>query len=416
MEQNDLLPITPTLQGSINNLDATFHEGSVNPYVRGEFSPNYVTFSASVGGKLYTGDVLLSGGSIVDGKANGSNFNRLGDKIVAGSELLLTSGDKNHALSLSFDKEVDLSGNSKLAVLKKANDAVANLNEELSDIKVYQQRTLSNLDMTKVEGTILDGIKKDGIRVAGSDFANDGSFKNISQFKFDSKNNQLSVTMDGRKYSQVLSNSVITGGLGESYDAAHRTIRGGIDTTIKLTNDQDDSFISMNLYGINNINLSNEKRANDFVNTLNDLFGSHGNDGLSFQVGSTLNDTVAVTFQNISPDSLYRNSNGEVHTENNILTKEAAIKSFGTVENGLEYLKSQIASVGAVTNQFISVDKKLNSVIDSMGDAMSNLMHIAVPDAAAQYASESLKLQAATTAHGYHNTVLKDLVSNILRG
>lgn len=416
LEQHNLLPITPTLQGSMSNLDATFHEGAVNPYIRGEFNPNYVTFSASVGGKLYTGNVVLSGGSIVDGKASGNNYNRLGDKIVPGSELLLTAGDKTHAIKLSFDKEVDLSGNNKLATMRKLSDAVANLNEELSDIKIYQQRTLSNLDMTKVEGTVLDGLKKDGIRVAGSDFANDGSFKNISQFRFNAKNNELSVMMDGRKYSQVLSNSVITGGLGERYDTGHKTIRGGVDTTMKLTNSDDDGFLSVNLYGVNNINLSNEKRANDFVKTLNDLFGSHGTDGLSFQVGATLNDTVSVTFQNISPEALYRTSNGDVHSENNILTKDAAIKSFETVENGLEYLKSQIASVGAVTNQFISVDKKLNSVIDSMGDAVSNLMHIAVPDAAAQYASESLKLQAATTAHGYHNTVVKDLVTNVLRG
>ena len=416
LEQDMLLPITSTLQGSINNLDAVFNEGSVNSHVKGQFSPNHATFSANIGGKLYSGDVMLSGGSITDGKASGTNYNRLGDKIVAGSEITLTSGDKSHAVSLSFDKEVDLSGKTKLAVLKKLSDAVANMNEELSDIKIYQQRTLSNIDVSKAESTVLEGLNKENIRVAGADFAADGSFKNISQFKFDGKSNKLSVTMGGREYSQVFSNSVVAGGLGERYDTAHKTIRGGIDTTIKLTNDQADDFLSINLYGVANVNLSNDKRSTDFVNVLNKVFSSEGNDGLSFQVGATLNDTVGVTFQDISTAALYRDNNGAVHANNNILTKGAAVKSFEAVEHGLDYLKSQIASTGAVTNQFINVDKKLGSVIDSMGDAVSNLLHISVPDAAAQYASESLKLQAATTAHGYHNSVVKDLVTSVLRG
>ncbi|MBQ4875052.1 MAG: hypothetical protein HRK26_02920 [Rickettsiaceae bacterium H1] len=133
-------------------------------------------------------------------------------------------------------------------------------------------------------------------------------------------------------------------------------------------------------------------------------------------MGTNLDDMITVNFKDIGLEALYRDDKGSFHTKNNISSKESAEKSFEAIENALEHLKSEIAIVGSATNQFISVDKKLSGVIDSMSEAISNLMNISLPEAAADYAAESLKLQAATTAHNYHNTIVKDLVSSILRG
>ncbi|MBQ4875053.1 MAG: hypothetical protein HRK26_02925 [Rickettsiaceae bacterium H1] len=177
IKQGLKLPITETLQGSITNLNGVFHEGSVHKHVKGKFEANNVTFSANIGGKVYTGNVSLSSGSILDGKAQGTNYNRLGDTISAGTKIVLSGDDKSHAVALSVNKDIDLSGKTKLEVLNKLNAAIIDMSNELSKIEIYQKRNLSNINEAEVDGTVLQGIKQNNIYIAGANFANDGNFK-----------------------------------------------------------------------------------------------------------------------------------------------------------------------------------------------------------------------------------------------
>ncbi len=416
VEQNPNLPITQTLQGAITNFEGVFHEGSVDEHEVGKFEANYVTFSANIGGKVYTSDVVLSGGSITDGQASGSNYNKLGDRISTDSQIVLTANDRSHAVAFSLDQDVDLSGHSKLEVVSKLKKAVADISVELSNASIYQIREVANVDTTKAETTVLEGIRQENIHVAGASFAWSGEYKSLSGFSYDTHNNSLSVNIDGIEYSQVLSDIEAAGGLGDRFDVAHSVIKGGGKTTLILTNSEADDFLSINLQNVKDIDLSTEARANSFVDALNALFSSEGNSGLSFQIGSNTSDKISVILNDIGVNALYRDDEGNVHTDNNILTKEAAIKSSEVLKNALNYLNLEIASVGSVTNQLISIENKLDSIIDSMSDSISHLENISIADASSDYAAQSVKLQAATTAHTHHTSTVRDLVNGILRG
>lgn len=407
---DDSTVIPNDLQGKISNLQAIFHEGTVNT---DGLKPNYVSISAKFGDNIYSGKLALSGGNSTGGRPSGSNYNKLGDKISAGSTISLHAEDRSTAIELTVDNNgIDLSGMTKAEVTKKLNKAFAQMESGLADIAIQQSRVIANVDEKAAVGTMLDGVKKDNTHITGSDFQKDGKFGSISSFKVDSENNKLSVKINDTEYSQVLSDKESIGGLGDRYDSAHKVILGGMDTTITLKNKSGEA-LSINLQGVRDIDVMN--RALDFENALNTVFGSNSSSGLSFQVGTRIEDAVTLTFQDIGGDALYKDANGNVNTNTNIATKDSALEAFSTIESALFYLRSQIANNGSAVNKLKNVENNINAVIESLSDAHADLIYISTPEAVAEQAANSVKATASANAFVMNNNLLRDIIGTIVR-
>ncbi len=412
--------ITSTLQGRITDISATFQEGKVGNSQDEFFSPNSVHFTANIGGKTYSGDVLLTGGSVdSSNNANGTNYNKLGHLLTPESQISLKSDDGTHSVNLYLDSQgIELSGKTKHEINQQLAVIASKMETDLSNIQINQKREIAGFDSMSTIGTVLNGIKNENVHIQSADFARNGEIGTIGKFQVDNQNNRISVKINGQEHSQILSESNVSGGLGSSYDSTHKVIKGGLDTTLTLkttSNTNNSTELTINLQGVGNIDIGTDHAAKTLEQALNKAFGVAGDStGLSFQIGKDESEVVILNFEKATSDAVYLDKNGMSKLDLNISTKEDAQEALKITAEALDRLGKNLATIGSSRGQFGKMVANLEIVGNAMESSSGNLINIDIYEASSEQARAGLQAQAAVSALVHSNNLMKQIASTVM--
>lgn len=267
--------------------------GTIQGFSATSTGANQATLSLTVGGQTYT--------------ANISNTNSATDQTVR-----FTSEDGGF-----FD--VTLQGGQGLNVNSQADaDTFANrLDAAFSGLEFSQNR-----DVTSFNGT--GQLVGASVELQGSDFNN----LNVEDVRVNNAIGgvgSIEIDINGETYRSSV-------GLGASIGAGERI-------TLTSTSDPNKTLTFTN--GNSEIDLSTSLGAENFESALKRDLGVPGNQGASFQIGSSPQDATSLTIGDVSVDALFNGQNL------NILTAANASQAFNAIRSAQDYLTSQRADVGS---------------------------------------------------------------------
>lgn len=419
---NTVMPAS--LRGQIENFKADFVLGSSIPGNPDAFNPNKLRFTVIIGGEVYSGERELSGGSKRNGVVGGNGFNGLGNYLAGNSKVTLNSSDGSHAVLITLDdKGFKFSGelNSNVTtddISRELVGLVTSISQGLQSIKIQQRRNVSNFSDRAADLTILRGMSRENIYYQASDFTADGKGGAITGFKVDSASSKISVAIGGKIYSQVLRNAMENGGLGDKYDSANKIIKGGIDTTITLTEEEGERgekrHLTMNLQGVSDLDISTEEKANAMADALSKAFGSRESSGLRFQIGARPQDAISFNFPDVTAKAIYLDEKGE-HVTVNVLHKDDAMKAVTVVHEAMDRLREERAGIGAMQSQFETIADELKANITALKGAIAVLADIDIPAASAEYALSTIRVSASSSALMHSLTSLKEILQKVLQ-
>lgn len=143
-----------------------------------------------------------------------------------------------------------------------------------------------------------------------------------------------------------------------------------------------------------------------FINSLNTAFSRAGS-GLSFQVGSTANDTLKVSLASASSNSLFNGQGLSVST-----AEEAAI-AVSSLDIAIGKVTSLRADVGAAQSRFNFASANLESSIQNQDAARGVLLDTDVAGESTAYATSQVQLQAGIAVLAQANLLPQNLLKLI---
>lgn len=293
--------------------------GTIQGFSATSTGANQATVSLTVGGQTYT--------------ANISNTNAATDQTVR-----FTSENGGF-----FD--VTLQGGQGLNVNSQADaDTFANrLDAAFSGLEFSQNR-----DVTSFNGT--GQLVGASVELQGSDFTN----LNVEDVRVNNAIGgvgSIEIDINGETYRSSV-------GLGASIGAGERV-------TLTSTSDPNKTLTFTN--GNNEIDLSTSLGATNFEDALKRDLGVPGNQGASFQIGSTPQDATSLTIGDVSADALF---NGQ---SLNILTAADASRAFNAIRSAQDYLTSQRADVGSFQSALDYAAANVDTAIQNQEAARATL-------------------------------------------
>lgn len=412
-----------SLLGGMTGFDAVFTAGAVDSSNNQLFTANTVKFIASVGGVQYESQAItLSGGNTLGGNTvgDGSGYNGLGNRIVGGQQITFVNplDDTQPGFAITIDSDgFTLSGSSLTQVQSELKNLAEGFETSLGNggVSITQSRELSSIDIAQAGGTPLNGVSASNIKITSSDFDAAGNLGQVGQFNVDYANNTISVEIDGRNYSQVLSDPTASGGLGTRYDSVNKIILGGFDTTLTLrsTDDTADSRqLTINLQGVSNININGAANADALENVLNDVFQVGDKNALNFQVGIDSSDRITLRLDDISTQSLYKDANG-AYQDLDIGTAEGAAQASDVLDLAITLVTSARASVGALQSRFEFAQANLETSIQNQDAARGDFLDANIEEVSTEFATKQVQSQAAIAMLANTNQQLQSLLKLI---
>ena len=408
-----------SLIGDITDFDIIFSEGTTSG--TDAFTANSAVFTAKVGGVEYRSlAVNLSGGNFANSIASGAGHNGLGNQIVGGQTL--TFVNPLDATQPGFEVSLDasgytLTGTNLTEVTTELRNVATGFGTGLANggVSITQNRELSSLDSSAAQGTVLDGLLSTSISLNSSDFAIDGSHGQVEPFAIDIENNKLSVVIDGTTYSQTLSDTVANGGLGAQYDSINKVILGGFQTTLTLASENsatDSRQLTINLLGINDIQINSTAAANSLTSSLNAVFEVGDKSALSFQVGLTASDSIGIALQDARTSATFKDNNGVVQALD-IGTAEGAQLASDVIDNAINAVTSLRAVVGSLQSRFNFAASSLETGIQNTDAARGDFLDANIESESTAFAQSQVRLQASIAVLAQANQLPQNLLKLI---
>ena len=343
---------------------------------------NNVTYTLQIGNSIYVG--------------NDSNTN-------SGGTIALTNASTGSIITLG------------IATQGVANQAQANtlqdaIQADLEGGTIYQTRffatTTSGLAASNTEGTILDGL--DGASVS---FKTSSLTSNTAPVvgavsvtaETGTSDGSVSLTLGGVTYTTAAGEFDSDGGNIEA-----DTLDGGTGT-LRLykngdatTNPNDYIDIDLTDATTTGIDIDSDGAAQLLETALNSLFGVGNNGALSFQVGGSVTDTIAVSISSVKTTDIYVDDDGVGQTLD-ITTQAGAQLASEVIGNAISTVIGRRADVGAAISRFNFAASNLEVSISNQDAARGSFLDADVATESTNFATAQVKLQASVAVLAQSN-------------
>ncbi len=276
-------------------------------------------------------------------------------------------------------------------------DAIASrLNVAFTTLTFRQERQISSYNGTQgisSNGTIIGSLV--GTRVSAQ--VNDFSSLRLSDIKVTAPSGsatdaKISLLINGVSYST-------TAGLGSKL---------GANQTFRLVSEVDANQYLEFTTGNTTIDISSAANAAAVETALKDAFGAtSGSAALSFQIGSSATDTLAVSIGDATTDSLF---SGEVL---DVLSQASATRAAAVLDAALQKVTSIRADVGALQSRFNFASANIQIAVQNQDAAQSQLLDTDIASESTSYATSQVKLQAGISVLAQANQQLQALLKLI---
>jgi flagellin len=262
---------------------------------------------------------------------------------------------------------------------------------------------------------VLDGLIATSVKLTSSDFLTDGTHGQIGAFTVDADHDKISVVIDGKTYSQTLSESTLNGGLGSRYDSVNKVILGGFDTTLTLRSEDDTTDgrqLTINLLNVGDIQINSTASAQSLQSALNGVFNVGNKSALNFQVGLTSADSISVALKDARTTAIYKDNDGVTHTLD-ITTAEGAQLASDVLDNAIKALVTLRSTVGAFQSRFGFAAANLQTGIQNTDAARGDLLDANIEQESTDFAQAQVRLQASIAVLAQANQLPQNLLKLI---
>ncbi|HCR86497.1 MAG TPA: hypothetical protein DIV86_07465, partial [Alphaproteobacteria bacterium] len=375
--------------------DATYQSEGFGTFAVAQFQENgsnaeNVTFTTTLGDKTYTASLVASG--------NGGAF--------SAQTITFTATDGSGS---SFDVGIAASGTIGTINTSALADTVAeNITAGLASVDIYSTRVLSSVNVSSITNTVLEGlgassvtIKSNQFDTTNNDFGDVGSFSGVAGA---GSLNTLSVVINGTTF-----NANDLGGDNDTLSSADTNITLiGRDAAGNATGEE----IKISLTGLTgSIDLTNQDEIDSLVNALNDYFGvsgEAGSGGLSFQVGASITDKIAISINSVATTTIYKNDSN-VYTALSIDTQENAQTAIGVLDNAISSVIARRADIGAAQSRFNFASNNIEISISNQDAARGSFLDADIANESTLFASAQVKLQASVSVLAQANALPRNL-------
>ncbi len=203
---------------------------------------------------------------------------------------------------------------------------------------------------------------------------------------------QITLTIDGVKYTTA-------SGIGSTL---------GANQTYKLLSVEDPNQFVNFTTGNSTIDIGSSVKAIAVEEALKEAFGAtEGSAALSFQIGTTSTDTLAVSIGSATTDTLFSGVTLDVLTQANASAASAAL------DGALATVTSLRASVGALQSRFNFASANIQISIQNQDAARGELLDTDIASESTNYATYQVKLQAGISVLAQANQQLQSLLKLI---
>lgn len=349
---------------------------------------------------------------------NGSTYVGSDTATATGGSLVLTNGEA----SITFTVSADLVAAGYTADAAGANALNTAFENYFAAATAFSNRSLAETDATSgattIEGSAIETDDTDGTLLEGMDgndvvirsqYWNGVNAPTISDFRTVGDAGvgmKFSVTINGRTYT---TNALID---ATDLSASGNITTGGGTGLLRFYLDGDattnpNEYITIDLQdSVQVIDVDTDESVAAFVSDLNDIFGRSGG-GLSFQIGASTTDTLAVSIGNANTNTLFEGASLDVLSQINAATASDAL------DDALATVTSLRAGVGALQSRFNFASSSIQVSIQNQDAARGELLDTDVASESTSYATAQVKLQAGISVLAQANQILQTLLKLI---
>jgi len=306
------------------------------------------------------------------------------------------SGGGSFTLRMNSDKGMDVTNQAD------ADAFSSRLDKALSKVNIYQTRTISNFESS---GSII--TKSD---VTAGDFSG-ASF----EIKLD---NFTNVAIEDININCPVSGA--TNGLikikinGETY-SSDNNIGSSIaaNSSVLFTNESNPAkFLRFN-NGSTDINFGTAEEAFAVQEAFKDALGvDEGGTTLQFQVGTSVDNTIEVSVQSATTQSIYLDDTA-TYIDISIDNLENARTAGQVLDNAIESITALRAEIGALQSRFDYASSNLETSIFNQDGARSSFLDTDVAEESTKLASSQIRMQAAVAVLAQANQLPQQLMQLI---
>ncbi|MDE3015903.1 MAG: hypothetical protein KGI29_03165 [Pseudomonadota bacterium] len=286
-----------------------------------------------------------------------------------------------------------------------ANNLASQLNQGLSGVTVYQNRTVTSFQ----NGALVNNSS--GVQVG-----------NLSGFS-------VNLHASGYTNPQISSVTVTAPGVGSTDAKFTAVINGDTYTSVPGIGNQIGKNTVIGLQDVSNPNntvslvtgnvtiagslttaldLSSQANATAVQNALSAAFGlDSANAALSFQVGSTASSTIGVSLGSAHTSALFGGASLDVSNATDAATAAT------TVGTAISMLTAQRSTVGALESEFNFASAALASSVQNVTAAQSGELDTNIAATSTDFATNQVKLQAGISVLAQANQQLQALLKLI---
>ncbi len=280
-----------------------------------------------------------------------------------------------------------------------ADAIAARLDAAFSGLTFAQQRNITSYNGVSgfsVNGTVTGSLYGSSFSAKLAEF-NDLSVKDITVNapQGNASDATISLTVGGKVFT---SESGLTSKLG-----ANQTYRFVYEA------DPENEFIEFTTGSVA-IQLDTDAKALAFQNALEEAFGAtseQGGGALSFQVGTTSDDSLLVNIGDATTTELFAGLDLDV------LTQETAAIAVDALDAAIESVTEIRANVGALQSRFNFAAANIESAIQNQDAARGTLLDTDIAAESTLYATSQVKLQAGISVLAQANQQMQALLKLI---
>lgn len=294
--------------------------------------------------------------------------------------------------------DIQMGANNGTNVLDQGDADVfaARLDKAFSGLTFYQEQNVTNYDAAGdivVNGSTVGSLTGTSISISQDDFT-DVTLDDVS----------ISAPLDGT--TDGIIEFTINGEVYRS--AAGITDELGPNQTYRFTSLSNASEYVDFTTGGTAIQFSNSDEAAAFETALKDALGfGEGGVSLSFQVGVTSTDTLAISISNIGTDTIYQGQ------DLNVLTADAASYAADALDYAIDRITEVRASVGALQSRFDFASANIESSLQNQDAARGVLLDTDIASESTNYAQTQVQLQAGIAVLAQANLLPQQMLKLI---
>ena len=295
-----------------------------------------------------------------------------------------------------------------------ANVFQTRLNAAVSGISVYQKRDVQSY---VAAGTVYPS--SGGVSAIGDLQGSSFQFLNSQFTNMKMQDVQVTAPVQGATaptINFVINGETYTGGFNASggVSALTPTLAAGSYGFVSTTNPKNMLVFTYTGGGAATaLDLSTPANADGARAAFLKAFGvNQGGSGLTFQVGTSSSDTIAVQVRNTQTTSIFIDENG-VHHNIDISTQANANSSSPYIDNAINTVTSIRASIGALQSRFNYAANNINSAIQNQDAARGTFLDADISQESTNFAAAQVKIQASISVLAQANQLPQNLLKLI---